>query len=152
MCWGLPAQGRGHRPYLHELDVSEEAAHWHRLVAVVVEKDAVVHLQWRRVALLQVRRRPVPLRAATVGVSSRRGPASRRGRPVLSLYRAGVTHGSTVPLGESCGPLRSGATGFLSRKPGPVLGRCQRLTLTRGLGGRCGRSSAVTLGDGFLEF
>lgn len=62
-----PAHGRagggGRREVLHELHISKEAAHWHGLVAVVVQKDAGVQLQGRR-ALLCVQHCPV-LRGAT---------------------------------------------------------------------------------------
>lgn len=55
--------GAGQWPHLHELHISKEAAHWHGLVAVVVQKDAGVQLQGRR-APLCVQHCPV-LRGAT---------------------------------------------------------------------------------------
>lgn len=137
-----PTRGRPRRrqSYLHELHVPEEPAHRHRLVAVLVQKDAVIRLQCR----------PAPCGAAAVGVLSREGPVCRRGRAVFSLCGASVAHSGAMPEGAACGRRLCRGTSSPSRRRRGLFGKPQRVTVTGALGWYLGQSSTIALGDSFL--
>lgn len=137
-------EGRRRQPYLHELHVPKEPTHWHWLIAVVIQEDAAVHLQWGCVARLCLQGRPVLCGGAAVRLFPEGGTESWWGRATFSLCRASVAH-SSVGMGLACHLRPCRNAGFLACKQRTILSEAQGLLLTQGLRWCFGQTTAIAL-------